>query len=704
MKGLRGLLPLAGLLAAVGALVFAVRPTSLGRVLELKTLDWRFQNLSDPSGHGKDIVLVAIDQASLDRFEKDAVYWPWPRSLYAAMLTFLKRGGAKVVVFDEFFSNPSPIGADQDVALGAALKDFGVTVMALESASRPDPLRATPPPARYAVDPGPALAAAAPARRSCRLPIPEVLSGARYVGDTNVEADLDGVFRRVPLAVEMDGKLYPTLPAAAAMAATGKTLAELAPPLVDGRMMVRFHGKSLTDDPRLKTFASYRIADLITAEQTLEDRKVPDLKPEEFKDKIVFVALTAPGLMDNHPSPIATVLPGTEVVAAATDGLIGRDFLTAAPRAALVLLLLMALAAAGAASRLSGRAWAMLALTGAASVLLASASCAAFRRGVWLDMAAPQLALWLGFAAASAYGYAVEGRQKRYIQGAFSHYLSPEVVQQIAESPEKLALGGERREVTVYFSDIEGFTTLSETLEPEKLTKLMNRYLGEMTETILVSRGTLDKYIGDAIMAFWGAPLPDEGHALTACKVALDNQKKLAVLREELARQGLPPVKNRIGLNSGPASIGNMGSARRFSYTAIGDTVNLASRLEGANKAYGSYILISETTRAGAGPAVEARELDYVKVKGKNVPIRVYELLGLTGGTDPKLIEKARLFESGLALYRAREFDGAAAVFAAVLKQFGPDHASDVYIEHCAAHRAEPPPPDWDGSHALTEK
>jgi adenylate cyclase len=704
VKRLRGLLPLAGLLAAVGALVLASRPTYLGRVLELKTLDWRFQTLSDPSRHDKDIVLVAVDQESLDRFEKDTLYWPWPRSIYGAMLAFLKKGGAKVVVFDEFFSNPSPIGADQDAALGAALKGFGPTVMALEASSKADPRRATPPPARYGLDPGPALAAAAPARRSCRLPIPEVLAGAKFIGDATADADIDGVFRRVPLAVEMGGKLYPTLPAAAAMAATGKTLAQLAPPLVDGRMMVRLHGKSLTDDKRLKTYDSYHISDLIIAQQQIEDKKTPDLSPDVFKDKIVFVALSAPGLMDNHPSPISTVLAGTEVVAAATDGLINRDYLTAAPRPALFALILLALLAAGAFSRLSGRAWVSLGLTGAATVALAAVSCAAFTRGIWLEMAAPQLALWLGFAAASAYGYAVEGRQKRYIQGAFSHYLSPEVVKQIAESPEKLALGGERREVTVYFSDIEGFTTLSEKLEPEKLTKLMNRYLGEMTETILISRGTLDKYIGDAIMAFWGAPLPDEGHALTACKVALDNQKKLAVLREELARQGLPAVKNRIGLNSGPASIGNMGSARRFSYTAIGDTVNLASRLEGANKAYGSYILISETTRAGAGPAVETRELDYVKVKGKNVPIRVYELLGLAGDTDPELLEKARLFESGLALYRARKFDEAEAVFTSVLKQYGPDHASDVYIEHSRAHRATPPPPDWDGSHALTEK
>jgi len=704
VKRLTGLLPLAGLLAAVGGLVLLTRPTQLGRVLELKTLDWRFSRLAVPARRDPRIVLVAVNQASLDYFEKQNLYWPWPRSMYGALLGFLKKGGARVVVFDELFSNPSPYGQSEDEVFGKALKDFGPAVMAMDSGASPHALRATPPPERFAAKGGPVLAAAALERKSFRLPEPEIMNAAAFLGDTTVDADPDGVFRRVPIAAAMGGRLIPTLPAAAAMAFTGKSLEELAPPLTDGRMLVKFHGKSLTDDPRLKTYDSYPIGDLMLSWQALEDKRKPDLDPARFKDKLVFVALTAPGLMDNHPSPISPVFPGTEIVAAAADNLINRDFLTPAPMIAVLTLLMAALIAAGAASRLSGQAWTALGAVLASSAALAGASCAAFQHGVWLDMAAPQLALWLGFAAASAYGYAVEGRQKRYIQGAFSHYLSPEIVRRISENPESLALGGERREVTFYFSDIEGFTTISESLEPEKLTQLMNRYLGEMTETILASGGTLDKYIGDAIMAFWGAPLPCENHALTACRIALANQKKLAALGEEFKRLGYPPVRNRIGLNSGPASIGNMGSPRRFSYTAIGDNVNLASRLEGANKAYGTYILISDSTRQGAGGAVETRELDFVKVKGKNLPIRVYELLGLTGETDAGLLRKARLFEGGLASFRAREFGGAAAIFESVKKEFGPDHASDAYMERCRHFENEPPPADWDGTYALTEK
>ncbi|MBI4059936.1 MAG: adenylate/guanylate cyclase domain-containing protein [Elusimicrobia bacterium] len=703
-QGLGRLLPLAALLAAVGGLALVSRQAEIGRAVELKTLDWRFRRLSAPERRDPRIALVMVDQASLDHFERESVYWPWPRGIYEAVLRFLKAGGAKAVVFDVLFTNPSPSGAAEDAVLGRALKDFGPVVMAMETGRDAHPLRPNAPPERFSVKAGAALAASALARKSVRLPVPDVLAGSRLLGDVKVDADLDGVFRRVPLLAAMDGRLYPTLPLAAAILATGKTPDELNPKLTDGRMLVRYHGKALTENKTIKTYDAYQIGDLLLSWQAIEDKRTPKLPPSLFKDKIVFVGMSAAGLLDNRPSPISPVFPGTEIIAAATDNLMNGDFLTRAPSFAVIGLVFLALILAGAASRISPHAWAALGVMLAASAALAGIACYVFTRGVWLDVVAPQLSLWLGFAAASAYGYAVEGRQKRYIQAAFSQYLSPQIVERIAVNPEMLALGGERRDVTFYFSDIQGFTTFSEQLSPERLTKLMNRYLGEMTDTILASGGTLDKYIGDAVMAFWGAPVPCENHALIACKAALANQKRLEALREEFSALGYPPVFNRIGLNSGPASIGNMGSAARLSYTAIGDNVNLASRLEGANKAYGTYILISESTRRGAGDAVEVRELDFVKVKGKNLPIRVYELLGLKGETADELVQKARLFESGLSFFRGRKFDEAVSVFESVISSFGADYASGVYLDRCRAYVKEAPPPDWDGSHALTEK
>jgi adenylate cyclase len=225
-----------------------------------------------------------------------------------------------------------------------------------------------------------------------------------------------------------------------------------------------------------------------------------------------------------------------------------------------------------------------------------------------------------------------------------------------------------------------------------------------MTDTVLASGGTVDKYIGDAVMAFWGAPLPHPGHALTACKAALRNQERLAVLREALMKEGFPVVKARIGLNSGTASVGNLGSPMRFSYTALGDDVNLASRLEGANKLYGTYILISHATRTQAGAAVEVRELDLIKVKGKDKASAVYELLGLAGKTDPGVLKKARRFEEALALCRARKFTESIAAFESYQAEHGKDKAALLHIDRCGAWLAAPPPDGWDGSFALTEK
>lgn len=689
------LLAVCAVLLIASGLLFASRRTELVRAVEYRTLDWRFRHFSDPSRRDPRIVLVMLDQASLDRFEQDGVYWPWPRSLYAAALEFFKEAGARAVVFDLLFTSPSPYGVEEDREFGRALKKAGMAVLAMETGSREDPLRPALPPERFALD---VLGDYGRPKGSVRLPVPELLAGAAFLGDASSPPDSDGVFRRVPLVTELKGKRYPSLALAAALAADKDASLEDVP-LSRGRMLVRFHGAALA--PRFTrgktTYASYSLGDVILSRQSLEERKTPPLEPALFQDKVVFIGGSAAGLLDNRPSPVSPVFPGTEVLAAAADNILNKDFLRQASDRAAFLLLLFAVLSAFLAVRLLRASLLVSALLSAGLVLLA---VVLFRRGIWLDLALPQLSLWLSFAATSAYSYAVEGRQKRFIQAAFSRYLSPEVVRQIAEDPKRLSLGGERRELTVYFSDIEGFTTISEGLSPEKLTLLMNRYLDAMTETVLESGGTLDKYIGDAVMAFWGAPLPREDHALAACKVALRNREKLLTLSEEFVREGLPAVRARIGLNSGPASVGNMGSTKHFSYTAIGDTVNLASRLEGANKTYGSWILISETTKRAAGDAIETRALDFLKVKGKNLPVAVYELLGLKGAVDCALLEKARLFESGLDLYRARRWEEALAVFERTM----PDAAAELYVGRCRRFQAEPPPEGWDGSYAMKEK
>jgi adenylate cyclase len=656
---------LAGALAVLGLGGAAANRSELLSSFELKTLDWRFRRFPSTAPRDPGLTLVYVDQASLDNFERDDVHWPWPRSVYEALLGFAKAGGARAVVFDVLFTSPSPYGRAEDEAFAKALKGSNA-VLAMETKAG-----------------------------AGRLPTPLLRAAVARIGDAAARPDRDGVFRRVPLSSTLDGKPVPTLPAATVLAAGGEEALARAP-LEDGLFLLRYRAPDY-----YPTLPAGRV---IQSWAALQEGAKPDLDPAVLQGRVVLVGLSAPGLRDLRPTPVRADAPGTEVVATAVDNILTGDFLRPAPRWASSLLSLLALLAGAAAALRLGQAWSAGLAAAAASALLAVFAVAAFTRGLWLDMVLPQLALWSAFAAGSAWGYAVEGRKKRDIQKAFSLYLAPELVKEIAADPDALALGGKRCELSCYFSDIENFTNFSEQLTPERLTQLMNRYLGEMTDTVLASGGTLDKYIGDAVMAFWGAPLPHPGHALTACKAALRNQERLAVLREVLIKEGFPVVKARIGLNSGTASVGNLGSPMRFSYTALGDDVNLASRLEGANKLYGTYILISHATRTQAGAAVEVRELDLIKVKGKDRASAVYELLGLAGSTDPAVLKKARRFEEALALCRARKFTESIASFESYQAEHGKDKAALLHIDRCRAWLAAPPPEGWDGSFALTEK
>jgi class 3 adenylate cyclase len=298
----------------------------------------------------------------------------------------------------------------------------------------------------------------------------------------------------------------------------------------------------------------------------------------------------------------------------------------------------------------------------------------------------------------TAYRQLTEEREKRKIRTLFEHYNSPAMVEQMVQDPSRVRLGGEERQLTVFFSDIEGFTSISERMPPERLVAFLNRYLGAMTDIILESGGTLDKYEGDAIIAFWGAPLSLENHARSACLAAIDSQKKLAELRRAFSAEGLPEVRCRIGLSSGEMIVGNMGSSQRFDYTVMGDAVNLGQRLEVSNKLYGTQIMISQTTYELAKEAIDARELDLLKVKGKAKPVKVYELLGRKGETPEVARKMLPPFAEGLQRYREMRWDDAIDIFSEVLRLHPGDGPARALLERCRAFKNSPPGDDWDGS------
>ena len=319
---------------------------------------------------------------------------------------------------------------------------------------------------------------------------------------------------------------------------------------------------------------------------------------------------------------------------------------------------------------------------------------------VYIPVVAPLLGIFLTYGANVVYQYLAELREKRWIRDAFGHFLNPQVVEELMDNPDKLSLGGERRYLTVFFSDIQNFTTISEKMAPEALSEFLNEYLSEVTEIILSYNGIIDKYEGDAVMAEFGAPLPTENHATQACHAAIDIQKRLSELQEQWREKDLPEIWTRIGVNSGVVALGNFGSKEVFDYTAMGDAVNLGARLEAANKQYGTYIMISESTRQEVEGEFTIRFLDSLVVKGKTEPVRVYELVGreedgtLLFNQDHRLLN---LYSSGIEHYFNRNWEAGIAAFEEALQVNNSDGPSRVFLKRCREYLEHPPPDDWDG-------
>lgn len=309
----------------------------------------------------------------------------------------------------------------------------------------------------------------------------------------------------------------------------------------------------------------------------------------------------------------------------------------------------------------------------------------------------PALAAGFAFLGSTSYISIIEGKEKRVIRSAFGKYLSPVVVDELVADPSRLKLGGEKRELSILFSDLAGFTSLSESMEPDLLVGLLNEYLDDMADIVMSEGGTLDKYIGDAIMALYGAPAPLSDHAVRVCRTALRMQRRLTQLNERWAEQGRPQLGMRIGVNTGEPVVGNIGGEKRFDYTALGDAVNLAARLEPACKIYGVSTMIAQGTKDGAGPTIQTRELDLLAVYGKEEPVPVYELVALAGEDLGELGELIEQFEKGIGAYRNRDFELATQYFQAALEIDENDGPSLLYVERCEEYMINPPPAEWDG-------
>jgi len=459
-----------------------------------------------------------------------------------------------------------------------------------------------------------------------------------------------------------------------------------------GQMMINYQGPA-------STFAHYSIVDVL-------QKRFP---AGTFRGKIILVGATATGIGDLRGTPYGgTDYPGVEIHANVIDNILNDRFLKRGGRQALldVLLIFLFGIPLGIWMALVTPRWMWFGL--ALLVPMVAANYWAFLHGWWLNLLVPALTLSTNVLLVSLYRSLFEEKEKRRVRSAFGQYLSPEVIRRLLVNPQLVE--PKKTEITVMFSDIRGFTTISEKLDAQELALFLNQYLSDMTSLVFDHQGTLDKYIGDALMAFWGAPYEEPGHAAKACKTALKMMDRVRELQKKWKAEGKPHLDIGIGLNTGMASVGNMGSALRYGYTALGDTVNLSSRLEGLNKDYGTHIIVNESTYEEAQDSgFVFRELDLIRVKGKLQPVTISELIGRTGensvyGTPEEVRTRLDLFQKARALYCQRQWQAAQDVFQSILDQWPGDGPSRAYWKRCQDYLFEEPPTAWDGVFTMTHK
>ncbi len=714
------------------------------RFIELKTLDLRIVSRGAEATGGETVIAVVDDESI-----REIGRWPWPRTTIAKLVECLKAAGVKTVGFDIVFSEPDHNSSLKTIdELSSAMKIQGINGSAIamlakkreiadtdtllaksisraqnvtlgyyfyiggkdkldlskkDIAQRADRISNS----RYSIitssdrnpDDSGIRTAYAP-----EVNIKIISDAAQNSGYFNSMPDADGTMRWSPLVIKFQDNYYPSLAIslltqyldwpmlALNMEKYGVEsvkLGKITIPTDDrGRLLINYLGPA-------KTFPHYSIHDILQG-------KIP---ADQLRNKIVLVGVTATAVYDLRVTPFSPVYPGVEIHANIIDNILHQNFLICSSLIRFVdifAIIFFGLVMGLIITRLRAVGAAFVALI-IISVFIALNLLAFYAFNIWLNLVYPVLTMMAIYLGITLYHYIKVEREKKKIRGAFQYYLTASVINEMLKDPTKLKLGGDKKDLSVLFSDIRGFTTISEKLTPEELVRLLNEYLTAMTNIVFKYEGLLDKYMGDAIMAVFGAPLDQPDHARRACLTALEMMDELQKLQKKWEAEGRPILNIGIGINTGDMVVGNMGSEMRFDYTVMGDMVNLGSRLEGINKEYGTNIIISEFTYNIVKEGVSCRELDLVRVKGKNKPVKIMELMGekKDEGNWKDLIVS---FEKGLSLYREAKWDEAITSFKQVLAIRADDFASKMYIERCNNLKEQPPPQPWDGVFTMTKK
>ena len=622
------------------ALVCALVVLALSRTrafdwLESGAYDARVRGSADPARADKSIVIIDIDNASFDELKDKLGRWPWTRRVWTEVVRYTARGKPKVIVFDAVFGGQE--SPEVDSGFAQVMKDAGNVVLSYtfsyserelvsdEAVRRKlgllarDSVPATP------GGPGERLRLS---QSALNVPLDELANAAAGLGSVDFIPDPDGSVRRVALDFLLEGRAYPALALRTVQIIQGGQQAPNVPLDAQGRMVLLWHGAARQD-----ATTSYRripLWQLICSIYPGQcgDEKVEKFAPEFFRDKIVLVGASASTIYDVRPTPFGEIDPGFVAHATAIDNLLHGEAMRPAPRWFLPLaVFLMALAGAAILLRIHSTLGGVAALAAVLAGYAGGNYLAFARAHLWLPLAG----LALSYVSAAAIRYATTGRELRRTRGTLDRYVSPALVDYVLENLETVELGGQKKELTILFSDVRNFTTLTESADPTELIRLLNEYLAAMTEIIFKYDGIVDKFIGDGILAYWGAFTPGKNHALLAAQASLEMLERLAALNRGWESEGHKTIAIGIGLNTGEVIFGNVGSGKKIEFTVIGDPVNLASRLEGLNKEFKTSIIISDFTREQLGDLARVRPLGGVKVKGKTVETLVFELQGLDG-------------------------------------------------------------------------
>ncbi len=712
------------------------------RLLELKAYDFLMSTRGVRPVSDK-VVIISIDEKSL----KQEGRWPWPRTRLAKLIDRLVENGVSAigidllfpekddhVSYDEFITNfkkqkfkpqdPGEIinwlgsleNADQQFAASLTHSDRTVLSYFVYSSKEQAGELVLPmssndfdlldfsqyPLVKNEKDSDPSTFLRSIYAVGMSMPV--LMEAANSAGFVSFIPEHDGVIRRIPLIQSYKDYLFPPFSLQLIKEATGLNLfahllsqrvGEISlggrsiPVSEEGDFLINFFGPS-------KTFSYFSATDVLHKK----------INPNRLKNKIVLIGATATAIHDLHTTPYGPLMPGVEVHANVIENILLDKFIQRPAwvplfDAAMILapgLLIGALA-------LSLKAFGTAVLLVLGLVGFCTLDFYLFWvEGLWINTVYPIFSQLFVYFGITLYRFAFEEKEKRFIKEAFSQYLAPTVVDRLVNDPSLLKLGGERRVITAFFSDIAGFSSISEKMTPEDLVDLLNVYLTEMTQILMGQEGTVDKFEGDAIIAFFGAPISFKDHARRACWAALEMQDRLAELRKQWKEEGKPELFMRIGINTGTVVIGNLGSTSRMDYTMMGDSVNLASRLEGVNKQYYTEIIISQFTYEEAKDFIQVRELDLIRVVGKEQPIKIFELLGKKDEMKESIRKILPFYNEGLRHYQNQNWDEGIECFEKALNVDENDGPALTYFERCLTFQMHPPPKNWDGVFSVRTK